>query len=121
VQEVFLMAHLYPVAAPRGRLPRGPADQRPDREPPRLFTRLHMPAIGPLVSRFRVLADLVGGDRALVCVGPSRAEALARARRIGQRGELPAATVDLVLQCWTGGLSGGWRDMKSLSLRERAR
>ena len=96
---------------------------REDREPPRIVTRLHMPAPRIGVCRFRVVAELVDGRRALVCIGPTQAAALDRARGLARSHQLSADVVDLILQVWTGTVScGAWQDAPVRVLgRDRAR
>jgi hypothetical protein len=59
-------------------------------------------------NSFRVVARVLGGRVALVCLGTTRAEALARARAAA----LPADTLGLRLQQWAGWQDAGrWQDV----------
>ncbi len=82
---------------------------RPDAEPVRLRTRLHLGAARPAAHGFRVIAALADGDSALVCLGATRREALAAAR--ARVGAVPRA-LSLLLQQWVGGPgSGRWQTL----------
>jgi hypothetical protein len=74
-----------------------------DREPARLRTSLHLG--GTMVQPFRVVARLRDGGTAVVCLGTSRAEALAAARACAA--ELPPDARRLALQRWVGNLVAG--------------
>jgi hypothetical protein len=86
---------------------------RPIRAEPRtarLCTPIHFRS-QPVAHGFRVVAELSGGRRALVCLGASRSEALAGVRARGKA--LPAGSTGLRLQHWVGGVRGGrWQDLR---------
>ena len=80
---------------------------RKDEPSVRLRTRLHVAAARPVAHPFRVVAQLLDGSTALVCLGATRQETCARAR--DQRRRLPPHVVAVVLEQWVGGFTGGWR------------
>jgi hypothetical protein len=78
---------------------------------PRLRTVLHFPSRERKVHAFRVVARLRDGRCSLLCLGSTRAEVVARARALTR--ELPAGTVTLELQLWSGGLVlGRWQSVR---------
>jgi len=77
---------------------------RPDREPPRLRTRLHLAGVGTAVHGFRVIARFPDGV-ALVGMGATRQEVAARARTHSAVVFRQGGT--LHLQQWVGGLCFG--------------
>jgi len=89
--------------------PSRPID-RPDRDPVRLRTRLHLGAARPITHDFRVLAVRADGASALVCLGATRGEVVAGARV--RLAGLVRETVSLLLQQWVGGRERGrWRTL----------
>jgi hypothetical protein len=77
----------------------------------RLRTVLHFPSREKAIQGFRVVARLRGGRCSLLCVGSTRAEVVARARALAR--ELPAGTVALELQRWSGGMGlGRWQSLR---------
>jgi hypothetical protein len=85
--------------------PRGPAEP----EAARLCTPLHLGAGSPAAG-FRVVADLAGGGESLVCLGATRAAALAQAPE-ALRG-LEGRAWRLRLQRWVGSArQGRWQNV----------
>ena len=84
-------------------------DRRPDPEPVRLITRLHLSAGRPRTANWRIVAELMDGHRRLVCLGNMADDA----RRLAHRDrELPRHTIALQLQRWVGTTSfGRWEDV----------
>ena len=77
----------------------------------RLRTVLHVPGIPRHTRGYRVLVRLAGGREALLCLGSTADEALARARRLAGASHPDAVAV--LLQEWVGGsASGAWRDVR---------
>jgi hypothetical protein len=79
----------------------GPVQE--DREPARLRTPLHV--AGTTLQSFRVVARLRDGNVIVVCLGATRAEALAAVR--AQAAELPPEVKRLWLERWAGNLVAG--------------
>lgn len=76
-------------------------------EPVRLRTALHFGSPVLVARGFRVIARLAHGGEALVCLAPTRADAIAAAKR--QFGALPEGAFGLRLERWMGGeLAGRW-------------
>ncbi len=95
-------------APPRRRLtPTAPAIRvdRPDRDPVRLRTRLHLGLARPIAHDFRVVAVRADGDSALVCLGATRGEVIASAR--SRMAGWDREAVSLLLQQWVGGRERG--------------
>ena len=78
---------------------------------PRLRTVLHFPSPERKVHGFRMVARLRDGRCSLLCVGSTRAEVVARTRALAR--QLPAGTVMLELQRWSGGSAlGHWQSVR---------
>ena len=74
-------------------------------------TVLHFPSRERKVHDFRVVARLRDGRCSLLCVASTRAEVVAQARALTR--EIPAGTVTLELQRWSGGLAlGRWQAVR---------
>lgn len=85
-----------------------PAPQREDREPVRLRTAITFARSISKIGVYRVIAERAEGPEALICLGTTRDEALARARQLA--GVLPLDTQRLCLDEWQGGAClGKWR------------
>jgi hypothetical protein len=77
----------------------------------RLVTRMHLPTIPRRSANYRALADLLDGNRRLLCVGVSPREVRQIARQM--RATLPANTVGIVVQRWVGTAEAGrWEDLE---------
>ena len=86
-------------------------DRRPDPEPVRLVTRMHLSSGPPRTANWRVMAELMDGHRRLVCLGNMAADARRLARQASRDRELPPLTISLQLQRWVGTAeSGRWED-----------
>jgi len=99
------------IESPFDKLRAGLQDPRPDPEPVRLVTRMHLSAGPPRTANWRVVAELMDGHRRLVCLGNMAADARRLARQAQRDRELPLHTIGLHLQRWVGTVeSGGWED-----------
>ena len=86
-----------------------------DRDAVRLRTTLHVPGVPRATRGYRVVAELADGRQALVCLGATRQEAVARARRLTVA--LHREAVAVSLQEWVGSTTAGrWRTLRCQQL-----
>ena len=86
-------------------------DRRPDPEPVRLVTRMHLSTGAPRTANWRIVAEMMDGHRLLVCLGNIASDARRLARHAQRDRELPPHTIALHLQRWVGTIdSGRWED-----------
>jgi hypothetical protein len=82
---------------------------RPDKEPVRLRSPVHVASRRSDILNYRVVARLADGRGALVCLGATPEDAAAKARVNAP----PESTVQLYLQQWVGGTwSGSWQSIR---------
>ncbi len=81
----------------------------------RLRLTMHVAGIVRATRGYRVVAELAGGRLALVCLGSTQPDAVARARQLAA--ELHPDAVGVRLQEWVGDLTTGyWRNVRTQRL-----